>query len=180
MKYELPHTIKSCTGETLIFKELDGDTLTGESFVMPRSGPPMHVHWLQDEGFTVLKGKIGYQVQGEPEQFAHAGESVVFKKGVPHRFWNAGEEVLHCSAWLQPANTFVYFITAIFSAQNKTGTPRPEIFDAAYLLTRYRREYDMVAIPFFIRKMLFPVIYCTGRLLGKYRHFNDAPPPVRG
>jgi|GEM_PF-4653577 len=25
--------------------------------VQPNSGPPMHVHWLQDEGFTVVKGK---------------------------------------------------------------------------------------------------------------------------
>lgn len=183
MKYSLPHTIKNNTGETLVFKELvkeaDGDKIVGESFVMPKSGPPMHVHWLQDEGFTVIKGRIGYQVQGQLAQFAGAGESVVFKRGVPHRFWNAGDDVLNCTAWLKPANTFVYFISSVFRAQDKSGSARPELFDAAYLLTRYRSEYDMVEIPLFVRRVIFPVVYFTGKLLGKYSHFKDAPAPVK-
>ena len=183
MEYKLPHTIKNCTGETLIFtalvKEADGDKITGENFVLPNSGPPMHIHWLQDEGFTVLEGKIGYQIAGRPEQFATKGESVVFERGVPHRFWNAGEEVLHCNAWLKPANTFIYFISGIFNAQNKSGSQKPEIFDAAYLLTRYRSEYYMADIPWGVRKIVFPVTYFIGKLLGKYQHFKDAPEPVK-
>jgi len=183
MNLQFPHSIQNCAGETLIFHQLileaDGDRIVGENFVLPSSGPPMHVHWLQDEGFTVLRGTIGYQLAGNPEQFASAGESVVFKKGVPHRFWNAGDEVLHCSAWLKPANTFVYFISAIFNAQNKNGSPQPAVFDAAYLLTRYRSEYDMMEIPWFVRKIVFPGIYCFGMIMGKYRHFKDAPEPVK-
>lgn len=183
MKIEFPFRIQNSTGETIVFHELindqDGDKIVGENFVLPQSGPPMHVHWLQDEGFTVIKGKIGYQIQGGPEQFAHAGESIFFERGVPHRFWNAGDDVLNCKAWLKPVNTFPFFIASIFEAQKKNASHQPELFDVAYLLTRYRSEYDMLAIPFFVRKVIFPIVYFMGRILKKYPHFKNAPEPVK-
>ena len=56
MHYQLPHTIQNCIGETIIFKELvkepDGDRLLVENYVKPKSGPPMHVHHLQEEALT--------------------------------------------------------------------------------------------------------------------------------
>lgn len=183
MNYPLPHTIENGHGEKLIFQRLieepDGDRLIGENFVAPGSGPPMHVHWLQDEGFTVLSGTIGYQIQGQPEQFAGPGDSIVFKRGIPHRFWNAGSETLNCSAWLKPANTIIFFLSSIFEAQKKSGKAQPEIFDAAYLLTRYASEYDMLVIPRFVRKVIMPLIYQLGLLLGKYKHFAGAPEPIK-
>ena len=183
MKITYPHVIESCIGEKIVFRELikepDGDRLVGESFVNPGSGPVMHTHWLQDEALTVITGKIGYQVFGEPEQFANEGETVFFKRGTAHRFWNAGQEMLHCKAWVKPANTFAFFITSIFEAQNKSGTAKPEMFDAAYLLKRYSAEYDMTEIPKFVKKVVIPITYYTGKLLGKYKHFKDAPEPLR-
>ena len=182
MNYSFPHTIENHLGEKLTFQairqEPDGDVLVGENFVQPGSGPPMHTHWLQDEGFTVLKGRIGYQLAGQPVQYADAGESLVFKRGVPHRFWNAGSDVLHCSAWLKPANTTVFFLSSMYAAQNKSGKPQPELFDAAYLMTRYASEYEMNELPVFVKKVIMPVVYQLGRLLNKYEHFKDAPQPV--
>lgn len=182
MKITYPHVIENGNGEVLTFTgvvhEPDGDKVIGENLVQPQSGPPMHVHWLQDESFTVLKGTMGYQVHGGPEMIAHAGESFVFKKGVPHRFWNAGTDVLQCRAWVKPAHNFVYFLTAIFAAQRKSGSNRPSAFDAAFLLHRYRSEFDMLGIPPFVKKVIMPITYFTGRLLGKYKHFKDAPQPV--
>jgi quercetin dioxygenase-like cupin family protein len=183
MNITYPHIIENNIGEKLIFegiqKEADGDRLVGESFVAPGFGPIMHTHWLQDEGFTVLKGRIGYQVAGGPEQFATEGESVVFKRGTPHRFWNAGNETLNCKCWIKPANTIVFFLTSIFEAQKKSGTGKPEMFDAAYLLTRYSSEYDLHELPPFVKKVVMPVTYYTGKLLGKYKHFKNAPEPVK-
>src|SRR5215213_3922208 len=116
MNYQLPHTIKNCIGETLIFKELikepDGDKLLVENFVTPQSGPPMHTHFLQDEVLTVVEGRIGYQVQGKDPQYASVGEIVAFKKGVPHRFWNAGDDILHCKGYIKPANTIVFYLSS--------------------------------------------------------------------
>ena len=183
MEYSLPHTIQNGMGETLIFKNLvkepDGDRLLVENYVTPQSGPPMHTHFLQDECLTVVKGRIGYQVKGGQPQYAGEGETVLFKRGVPHRFWNAGEEVLHCKGWIKPANTIVFFLTSVFAAQNKTGSERPEAFDGAYLLKRYASEYDMADMPRFVKKLIIPATYYIGRLLGKYRHFKNAPEPVK-
>ena len=185
MKITYPHVIENCLGEKIIFKELrkepGGDKLVGESYAMkPGTGPIMHTHWLQDEGFTVIRGRIAYEVHGENVKYATEGESVVFERGTPHRFWNAGEEPLHCKCWIKPANTFPFFITSIFAAQNKSGKGQPERFDGAYLMKRYAAEYDITGIPKFVKKIVIPATYYLGKLLGKYKHFKDAPEPLKG
>jgi quercetin dioxygenase-like cupin family protein len=182
MKITYPHTIENCLGEKIIFQALlhepDGDRLVSENFVAPGNGPLMHTHWLQEEVFTVLEGRLGYQLQGGAKQYAHPGETVVFERGVPHRFWNDGTETLHCKGWMKPANTIEFFLSAVFDAQNKSGKAAPEIFDAAYLLTRYSKEYDMVGIPKLVKKVVIPIVYRLGQLTGKYKKFRDAPQPV--
>ena len=184
MNVTYPHVIENCIGEKLIFKDLvsepDGDRLLVENFVVPGSGPVMHTHWLQDEALTVKKGKIGYQVLGQPAKYAGEGETVLFKKGTAHKFWNAGDDILHCEGYIKPANTIVFFLSSVFAAQNKSGKGQPEKFDAAYLLTRYSSEYDMNEIPGFVKKVVIPATYFVGKLLGKYKHFKDAPAPLKG
>ena len=183
MTQELPLTIQNPTGETIIFKELiqepDGDRLVVENYVSSKCGPPMHTHFLQDEQLTVVRGTMGYQVLGGEPQFAGAGETITFKKGVPHRFWNEGTGILHCQGWIKPANTIVFFLSSIYAAQVKSGSERPEKFDGAFLMKRYATEYDMTDIPRFVKKIIIPVTYYIGRLLGKYRHFRSAPAPLR-
>ncbi|WP_229310995.1 cupin domain-containing protein [Larkinella soli] len=178
-----PHTIQNCQGEKITFLGVEpgpeGEKVLVENWVKPRSGPPMHTHFRQDEGLTVVSGKMGYQVQGQEVQYAGVGEEVVFRRGVPHRFWNAGEEPLTCRGWIQPANSIVYFLSGIYAAQNKSGSEKPEAFDAAFLMTRYAREYDMAEIPVLVKKVVLPITYWIGRLLGKYRHFADAPAPLK-
>jgi quercetin dioxygenase-like cupin family protein len=183
MTIKYPHTIENCHGEKIIFhkvqQEPDGDRVIVENFVKPGKGPLMHTHWLQDEELTVVKGRIGYQVQGQPAQYAGEGETVLFKRGVPHRFWNAGEEILNCTGWIKPANTIVFFLTSIYAAQNKSGSEQPEKFDGAYLMKRYQSEYDLPEIPTFVKKAIIPITYYTGKILGKYKHFENAPEPVQ-
>lgn len=182
MEYSFPHTIQNCLGEKLTFRALvhepDGDRLLVENYVRPGSGPVMHTHFLQDEALTVVQGRIGYQVQGRPPGFAGVGESVVFRRGVPHRFWNAGEDVLHCTGWIKPANTIVFFLTSIYAAQNKSGSERPEKFDGAYLMKRYASEYDLAEVPGLVKRVVIPLTYYLGKLLGRYGHFKNAPAPV--
>ncbi|MGZ3946401.1 MAG: hypothetical protein ACXVJB_15750 [Mucilaginibacter sp.] len=58
---QFPKTIENCIGEKIVFKELvqepDGDKLILHGWVQPKSGPPMHVHYKQDEGVTVKKDR---------------------------------------------------------------------------------------------------------------------------
>jgi quercetin dioxygenase-like cupin family protein len=183
MTINYPHTIENCVGEKLIFKELqkeaDGDRLLVENYVAPGSGPVMHTHLLQDESLTVVRGLLGYQIQGEPNKHARKGETIYFMRGTPHRFWNEGEDVLHCKGWLKPANTIVFFLSSLYAAQNKSGKAEPEQFDGAYLIQRYSTEYDLPGIPKFVKKIIIPMTYRIGKLLKKYDHFKNAPEPVR-
>ena len=184
MDYSFPHTIDNGLGETIIFqrieKESDGDKVIAENFVAPGQGPLMHTHKMQEEALTVIKGKIGYQVLGEEPCYAGEGETVLFKRGVSHKFWNAGNDTLHCKGWIKPANTIVFYLSSIYAAQKKSGNAQPEAFDAAFLLTRYRKEYDLPELPFFVKKVIIPFTYRIGQLLGKYEHFKNAPEPLGG
>ena len=184
MKFKYPHTIENCNGEKIVFLSIEkdpekGDKLILENFVQPNSGPPMHTHFLQDESLTVVSGKIGYQTLGEEPKYAGIGETVTFTRGTPHKFWNAGEEVLNCKGWVQPANSIEFFLSSLYEAQNKSGKEEPETFDGAYLLTQYSSEYDMLEIPGFVKKVIIPITYLIGKLLGKYKHFQNAPKPLK-
>jgi quercetin dioxygenase-like cupin family protein len=180
--YTYPHTIEN-GAESLTFlrriSEPDGDRLEVENCVKPGGGPPMHVHHYQEEALTIQQGRLGYQRPGEEPHFAEAGETVVFKAGEPHKFWNAGDNDLRCTGYIKPVDNIEYFLEKIYEAQKKTGGSRPDPFDAAFLTTRYRSEFAMLEIPGFVQRFIFPVQVAIGKLLGKYRKFADAPEPIR-
>ena len=181
--FNYPHTIDNGQGESLTFLRRiptpEGDVLEVENTVQPAVGPPMHVHHFQEEALTVVEGRIGYQRKGEEPRFAGPGETVVFKPGEVHRFWNAGEGLLKCSGYIKPADSIEYFLSGIYAAQKKAGSLRPDMFEAAYLSRRYRSEFAMDEIPAFVQRFLFPVVILIGTLTGKYQKFADAPPPAR-
>jgi quercetin dioxygenase-like cupin family protein len=181
-RYTYPHVIENGAGERLVFLRRvpgpHGDRIEGENLVSPGAGPPMHVHHLQEEGFTVLEGRIGFERPGEEPRYAGPGESVTFKAGEPHKFWNAGHGDLRCRAYVEPADNIEFFLTALFDSTRRNGGKRPDPFDAAFLITRYRTEFSMLEIPAFVQRIVFPVIVVIGRVLGKYRKYADAPAPV--
>ena len=181
--YTHPHTIENGAGERLTFvrqvQDPADDRLEVENLVKPGSGPPMHAHNYQEEALTVQQGRIGYQRPGETPRFAGPGETVVFEPGEAHRFWNAGEEDLRCTGYIQPADNVEYFLTAIFESQRKSGGSRPDPFEAAFLARRYRSEFYMAEIPAVVQRFVFPVLVIVGRVLGKYKKYADAPEPVR-
>lgn len=176
--YTYPHTISN-QGESLTFESIEVEN--GEKKVIvsnkvkPNSGPPFHVHFKQDECLTVKKGIMGYQLFGQDEVIIKEGETVLFKRGEIHRFWNAGEEDLECTGWVMPANSLDYFLTGIYNSMNKAGKPEGDPFDSAYLITRYKSEYDMAVIPSFVKSVIMPITVVIGKFLGKYDHFKDAP-----
>ncbi len=177
-----PHTIENGAGERLTFVRLvsdpDGDWLDVENVVTPGVGPPMHVHHCQEEALTVRRGRIGYQRPGGDPQYAGEGETVVFKAGDAHRFWNAGDDDLHCTGYVRPAHNLEYFLSEVFASQQRNGGRRPGLFDVAFLTWRYRREFAMVEIPAFVRRFVIPIQVAIGTLLGKYERYANAPPPL--
>jgi Cupin domain len=149
-----------------------------DGVAQPGSGPPMHVHHLQEEAARVVSGRMGYQVLGQAAKFAEAGELVVWPAGTAHKWWNAGTTELRITGWCKPPGNIEFFLGTLFASVKKNGGGRPNLFDAAFLLTRYRSEYDMLELSVFVRRVLIPILYGVGSALGKYQKFGDAPEPV--
>jgi mannose-6-phosphate isomerase-like protein (cupin superfamily) len=74
---------------SLAFKVLTADT-GGDLFVIEHShlvpgGPPLHLHFHQDEWFYVMEGKVAFQVGGQRLELG-PGESVLGPRRLPHTF----------------------------------------------------------------------------------------------
>ncbi len=173
-----PIRIENGHGETLTFERLvataAGARLEGSNEVAPGAGPPMHVHFKQEEGLTVVAGRLGYQIKGEPLRYAEVGESVVFAPGLAHRFWADGDERLCCKAYIQPADNSVYFLSELFRS-TRTNGGKPNAFEAAYLLHKYRSEFAISAIPGFVTRVVFPVLRLIGSLTGRFKDLERGP-----
>src|SRR5260221_13312760 len=177
-----PYTIENGHGEALtwlrVVHEAGGDRIEGEAVAQPGAGPPMHVHKLQEEAARVVAGKMGYQLIDGQKLYAGPGELVVWPPGTAHKWWNAGDTELRMTGWCKPAHNVEFHLSAIFASMKESGGARPGIFDAAFLLHRYRMEFGMLEIPAPVQRIAFPVIVMIGTLLGKYRKYADAPAPI--
>jgi quercetin dioxygenase-like cupin family protein len=177
-----PYTIHNGAGEWLTFERRvpgpQGERVVGTTRVSSGAGPPMHVHFQQDESFTVVSGRLGYQRAGQEPMYGEAGDSVLFKAGEAHRFWNAGDTDLHCTAYVEPPGNVEYLLAELFESQRRNGGRRPSVFDAAFLTRRYRTEYEMLVVPAFVQRFVFPLIVVTGTLLGRFTKYADAPAPL--
>jgi len=180
MPIKFPHTITGSGEKITMLGTIvkDGvEILECDLEVKPKAGPPMHTHHRQDESFTVVSGTMAYQTLGEEVKYAYPGDSVTIKAGIPHKFWNAGDDLLKCKGYVTPPENFVYFLTELYKSIN-ANNGRPGMYDGAFLLNRYKAEFAMLEIPAFVQKFIFPVVLFFGNLTGKRKKFSNAPVPV--
>ena len=52
------------------------------------------------------------------------------------------------TGWCKPPDNIEFFLSALFASAKQNGG-RPALFDAAFLITRYRSEYAMLELPAF-------------------------------
>lgn len=130
------------------------------------SGPPLHVHFREDEQGIVKSDTLGAQI-GKDEFVVPAGGTVVLPAGRPHRWWNAGDDLLEFSGHAVPVDLDRY-LQAVFAVLNASDG-RPPIFYLAHVLWRHR-DTQLLSIPLpAIQRILLPVLLIIGRILGKYR-----------
>lgn len=81
-----------------------------EHTVPPKAlAAPTHTHEDEDEYSFVLSGEIGVLL-GDEVLSAGPGESVVKPRGVPHAFWNSGEEEARLLELISPGGFDQYFV----------------------------------------------------------------------
>lgn len=88
--------------------ETDGALSSWIEEVPPGGGPPLHVHTLEVETFTLLEGSLQFALD-DRSLTAKAGETVVIPKGTPHTFHNASNTVARALVSLTPGGGERFF-----------------------------------------------------------------------
>jgi quercetin dioxygenase-like cupin family protein len=123
-----------------------------EHTIPPRAlAAPMHTHEREDEFSLVLEGRVGAQV-GDEVLVAGPGELIRKPRGVPHAFWNAGDEEARLMEMISPAGFEAYFaeMAPILNADGPPDAAALAAVQARYGLTmdmssvdRLAREHDL-------------------------------------
>lgn len=108
-------------------------------------GPPLHVHFREREEGIVKAGTLGAQV-GAEKIVVPTGGTAVLPAGVPHRWWNAGDDLLEFSGHVVPAVDLDRYLQAVFAVLNASSNGRPPIFYLAHVLWRHR-DTQLLAVP---------------------------------
>ncbi len=131
-------------------------------------GPPLHVHFREQEEGVVKAGTLGAQL-GTKTFTVPTGGGVVLPSGIPHRWWNAGDDLLEFSGHATPAVDLDRYLQGVFAVLNTSSSGRPPIFYLAHVLWRHRETQQLMLPPPAIQRVVFPVVLFIGSILGKYR-----------
>lgn len=148
------YTVSRADGERADFPTLGNRfILTGEQtdgrfglieHTIPPKGlaAPMHSHENEDEYSFVLAGRMGAMIGDEVVE-AGPGDLVLKPRGIPHSFWNAGDEEVRVLELISPAGFEQYF-REMAPLVAGGGPPDPQA--AGQLMGRYRLTMDFDSI----------------------------------
>ena len=127
---------------------IDGERTAGafslvEHPLPPRAlGSPLHTHRNEDEFSYVLEGQIGLQL-GDETLLAKAGDLVFKPRGIPHAFWNAGDEPARLLEIISPAGFENYFreLAPLLAAEKRDEAAIGQV------VAKYDLEIDFATIP---------------------------------
>lgn len=91
--------------------ETGGSLGIWEEIVEPGWGPPLHIHYAEDEMFYVLEGRVRIWC-GEESFEVTPGATAVLPRGVPHRFENVGGSTARMLIAVTPGGFERFFLDA--------------------------------------------------------------------
>lgn len=141
-------------------------------------GPPLHIHFLEDETGKVTAGTLSAEVGGRRID-AGPGESVTLPRGVPHRWWNEGDEPLAFEGDVRPGIDLDRYLQAIFEVMNASPRNRPSMLYMAHVALRHRRTQTVLLMPGPLQTVVFRAAVLFGTLLGRYRGTDWPGCPAR-
>ena len=123
--------------------QTDGRFALIEHTIPPRGlAAPTHTHESEDEYSYVLSGRMGAMIGDEVVE-AGPGDLVVKPRGIPHAFWNAGDEEARLLELISPGAFGEYFaeLAPLLSAPGE-----PDFAALAELQARYALTMDFESI----------------------------------
>jgi quercetin dioxygenase-like cupin family protein len=161
------------TGERVVIitgtEETNGELLVTDLFIGPKGAVAgEHVHPNIEERFTVLRGTVGFRLNGV-EKIAPLNETLVVPPGVVHDWWNAGSDEAHVRVEIRPGARFEAMALNMFGLANdgKTnakGMPNP--LQLAVLGKEFQDVVTFTNPPPAVQKVMFALLAPVGRLLG--------------
>ena len=161
------------TGERVVIRlgtqETGGERLIADVYARPGAAVAgEHVHPSIDETFTVLRGRVGFSINGQ-KIVAEAGRTIDVPRGVVHDWWNAGDEEAHIVVEITPAARFVAMIRNLFGLAQDGRTNAKGMPDLLQLALLTREFEDVVRFtwpPRPVQRALFGVLAPIARLRG--------------
>jgi quercetin dioxygenase-like cupin family protein len=161
------------TGERAVIRvgteESGGELLVADLYVSPGGRVAAeHVHPILNEWFTVLRGEVGFRLNGR-ESVAKIGERLHVSPGTGHDWWNAGEEEAHVVLEVSPAARFEEAISTTFglARDGKTNAKgMPNLLQLALLSREFEDVLYFTEPPRAVQKVLFAALAPVARLLG--------------
>lgn len=110
-------------------------------------GAPVHTHRDEDEYSYILEGRIGVLI-GDEVVVAGPGELVFKPRGIPHTFWNAGDEPARLLELISPGGFEDYFreMAPLLGAAERDQAA------VAGVAARYHLDIDFGTIPMLVER----------------------------
>jgi uncharacterized RmlC-like cupin family protein len=165
------------TGERVVVRlgteESGGSHLVADLYVAPGGAVAgEHVHQDIEETFTVVRGRVGFRLDGR-EDVAGPMRRLVVRPWVVHDWWNAGHEEAHVIVELRGEKRrlerFEMMISTLYGLARDGKTDprgRPGIFQASLLAREFDDVISFTSPPRFVQRLLFGTLAPVARLLG--------------
>jgi quercetin dioxygenase-like cupin family protein len=177
------------TGERVVVRvgteDSGGDLLAVDGYIRPGGAVTgEHVHPVIDEDFTVLRGRVGFRIDGR-ESIAEPGKRLHVPAGTAHDWWNAGEEEAHVRVEIRPGARFEEMALNLFGlAQDGKTNSRgmPNLLQAAIFIREYSDVLYFTRPPLWVQRLLFGALARIARVLGyrgSYPEYLERGPSER-
>ena len=110
-----------------------GEMAVWETIVAPEAGPPLHVHYAEDETFYILAGIFSITL-GDRSIVASPGATMFLPRGIPHTFRNIGGTVGRILCMATPGGFEEFFLEV-----ERTGASEPA--EIAAIARKYHLEF---------------------------------------
>lgn len=127
-----------------------------------------HVHPVIEEYFTVVRGRVGFRLNGR-ETITEFGQRLHVPAGMVHDWWNAGEEEAHVTVEIRHGGRFEEMIANLFglAQDGKTNAKgMPNLLQAALFAQEFEDVLYFTKPPRAVQKILFTVLAPIARALG--------------
>ena len=161
------------TGEWVVVRvgteDSGGELLEIDAYVNPGGAVTgEHVHPAIEEYFTVVRGRVGFRLDGR-ETIAPLGQRLHVPAGTSHDWWNDGEEEAHIVVEISPAERFEKMVRNLFglAQDGKTNSKgMPNLLQAAIFAREFSDVLYFTKPPLLVQRLLFGALAAIARALG--------------